>query len=76
MTSQTQDIASAATPENPTVLRARAIARAGGLDAALADGTLPAIATMPLVEGLVLGLLRQGVRKYLAIFGHGNTALG
>ena len=27
-------------------------------------------------EALVLGLLRQGVTKYLAIFGHGNTALG
>ncbi len=56
--------------------RARAIAAAGGLEAALAAGALPAIATMPLVEALVLGLLRQGVRKYLAVFGHGNTALG
>jgi 3D-(3,5/4)-trihydroxycyclohexane-1,2-dione acylhydrolase (decyclizing) len=56
--------------------RAAAIATAGGLDAALASGAIPAIATMPLVEALVLGLLRQGVRKYLAVFGHGNTALG
>jgi 3D-(3,5/4)-trihydroxycyclohexane-1,2-dione acylhydrolase (decyclizing) len=56
--------------------RARAIASAGGLEPALAAGTLPAVATMPLVEALVLGLLRQGVRKYLAVFGHGNTALG
>jgi 3D-(3,5/4)-trihydroxycyclohexane-1,2-dione acylhydrolase (decyclizing) len=61
---------------NATAARAAAIAAAGGLDAALAAGTLPAIATMPLVEGLVLGLLKQGVRKYLAIFGHGNTTLG
>lgn len=30
---------------------------------------------MPLVEALVLGLMRQGVTKYLAIFGHGSTAL-
>ena len=55
--------------------RAAAIAEAGGLDAALAGGALPAIVTVPLVEAIVLGLLRQGVRKYLAIFGHGNTAL-
>ncbi|HET7714243.1 MAG TPA: thiamine pyrophosphate-dependent enzyme [Bauldia sp.] len=65
-------------PANPgeTAARARAIASAGGLDAALAAGTIPTIATMPLVEALVLGLLKQDVRKYLAIFGHGNTALG
>ena len=29
-----------------------------------------------LSEALVLGLLRQGVRKYFAIFGHGSTDLG
>ena len=73
---QNTDNASAESAENPTALRARSIAAAGGLEQALADGTLPSIATMPLVEGIVLGLLRQGVRKYLAIFGHGNTALG
>lgn len=76
MTSNTPDNLSAVDAENPTVLRARAIAAAGSIEAALAAGTLPAIASMPLVEGMVLGLLRQGVRKYLAIFGHGNTALG
>ena len=59
-----------------TAARARAIAAAGGLDAALAGGAISAVATMPLVEAVVLGLLKQGVRKYLAIFGHGNTALG
>lgn len=56
--------------------RARAIAAAGGVDAAIAAGAVPAVATMPLVEAVVLGLLKQGVRKYLAVFGHGNTALG
>lgn len=56
--------------------RARAIAAAGGLEAALATGAVAALDTMPLVEALLLGLLRQGVRKYLAVFGHGNTALG
>lgn len=70
------DTTSADNAGNLAHLRARAIAAAGGIDAALANGTLPAIVTVPLVEGVVLGLLRQGVRKYLAIFGHGNTALG
>jgi 3D-(3,5/4)-trihydroxycyclohexane-1,2-dione acylhydrolase (decyclizing) len=55
--------------------RAAAIVAAGGIGEALAAGSLPEIVTVPLVEALVLGLLRQGVRKYLAIFGHGNTAL-
>ena len=55
--------------------RARAIAAAGGLDAALAKG-MPKIIETTLSEALVLGLLKQGVRKYLAIFGHGSTDLG
>jgi 3D-(3,5/4)-trihydroxycyclohexane-1,2-dione acylhydrolase (decyclizing) len=54
--------------------RARAIAAAGGLDAALTKG-IPKIIKMTLSEAVVLGLLRQGVRKYLAIFGHGSTDL-
>jgi 3D-(3,5/4)-trihydroxycyclohexane-1,2-dione acylhydrolase (decyclizing) len=56
--------------------RARAIRTAGGIDAAVAGGTLPKLVDMTLSEGLVLGLLKQGVRKYLAIFGHGSTDLG
>jgi 3D-(3,5/4)-trihydroxycyclohexane-1,2-dione acylhydrolase (decyclizing) len=56
--------------------RAQAIAAAGGLEAALATGVLPARVTVTLAEGLVLGLLKQGTSKYLAIFGHGSTALG
>src|SRR4249920_3905261 len=55
--------------------RARAIAKAGGLDQALAAG-LPKLIECTLSEALVLGLLRQGVRKYFAIFGHGSTDLG
>ncbi len=53
-----------------------AIASAGGLQAALDRGLLPEQPSVSLSEGLVLGLLRQGVRKYLAIFGHGSTDLG
>lgn len=76
MTLENTDNTSAANAENPVLSRARAIAAAGGLDEALAKGAIPSVVDVTLVEGIVLGLLRQGVRKYLAIFGHGNTALG
>jgi len=56
--------------------RARAIARAGGLDQALAGGALPKLVEISLSEALVLGLLRQEVPCYFAIFGHGSTDLG
>ena len=55
--------------------RARAIHAAGGLQAALESGALPKLVEVTLSEALVLGLLRQGVRKYFAIFGHGSTDL-
>src|SRR5262245_13381323 len=56
--------------------RARTIRAAGSIEAALAAGALPKLAETTLAEALVLGLLKQGVRKYLAIFGHGSTELG
>ena len=56
--------------------RARAIAKAGGIDAALASGALPQFLDLSLSEALVLGLMRQGVRKYLGVFGHGTTDVG
>jgi 3D-(3,5/4)-trihydroxycyclohexane-1,2-dione acylhydrolase (decyclizing) len=56
--------------------RARAIRAAGSIEAALASGAVPKLIETTLAEALVLGLLRQGVRKYLAIFGHGSTELG
>ncbi len=55
---------------------AMAIAEAGGLLHAVDRGSLPKIIETILSEALVLGLLRQGVSKYLAIFGHGSTDLG
>jgi len=55
--------------------RARAVAKAGGIGQALAKG-LPKMIECSLSEALVLGLLKQGVRKYFAIFGHGSTDLG
>jgi 3D-(3,5/4)-trihydroxycyclohexane-1,2-dione acylhydrolase (decyclizing) len=56
--------------------RAKAIAGAGGVDKALQSGALPRYADVTLSEALVLGLLRQGVTKFLAIFGHGSTEVG
>ena len=56
--------------------RAKAIARFSGLNQALAAGALPKQVNITLSEALVLGLLKQGVSKYLAIFGHGSTDLG
>lgn len=56
--------------------RARAIREAGGVEQALADGSVPKLVETTLSEALVLGLLKQGVRKYFAIFGHGSTDLG
>ncbi len=56
-------------------VRAACIARHGGVAQALESGEWPSLVDITLVEALVLGLLRQGVRKYLAIFGHGSTAL-
>lgn len=56
--------------------RARAIAEAGGLQEALASGRLDKYVETTMSEAVLLGLLRQGVRKYLAIFGHGSTDLG
>src|SRR5436190_589999 len=53
--------------------RAASIAAAGSIETALADGTLPVRATVTLSEAVVLGLLRQGVRRYVGIFGHGST---
>jgi 3D-(3,5/4)-trihydroxycyclohexane-1,2-dione acylhydrolase (decyclizing) len=56
--------------------RAHAVAAAGGVEQALASGSLPKLVVTTLSEALVLGLLKQGVKKYFAIFGHGSTDLG
>ena len=56
--------------------RARAIQKAGGLAQALGKEALPKLIETTLSEALVLGLLKQGVARYFAIFGHGSTDLG
>src|ERR1700709_1490695 len=52
---------------------ARAIRSAGSLDQALLGGSLRPHVEVSLSEGLILGLLRQGVSTFFAIFGHGST---
>lgn len=65
------------TPAAAIRRRAAALHAAGGDPArAIAEGTLPARLRLGLSEALVLGLLRQGVRAWFAIFGHGSTDLG
>lgn len=56
--------------------RARAIAKCGHIDAAIAAGDVSETVDVTVSEGVLLGLLRQGVTKYLGILGHGNTDLG
>lgn len=62
--------------ERAVRVRARAIRDAGGVAEALAKGSVSKLIETTLSEALVLGLLKQGVRKYFAIFGHGSTDLG
>lgn len=56
--------------------RAEWIANQGGIEAAIQTSKFSTPIDLTLSEALILGLLRQGVRKYLVIFGHGSTALG
>jgi 3D-(3,5/4)-trihydroxycyclohexane-1,2-dione acylhydrolase (decyclizing) len=56
--------------------RARIIAGAGSLLRAIETGALAKVVETTLAEAVVLGLLKQGVSKYFAIFGHGSTELG
>ncbi|MCB1307337.1 MAG: hypothetical protein KDK30_04115, partial [Leptospiraceae bacterium] len=53
--------------------RAGAIHAAGGLKAAIASGHLANNLSLTVSEAIVLGLLRQNVRSYLTVFGHGST---
>ena len=56
--------------------RARAIAAAGDLEQALASGAVPKRIDSTLSEAIVLGLLRQEVRTFVCVFGHGSTEVG
>lgn len=56
--------------------RADAIAEAGGFEEALSSGALPRRIDTTLSEAVILGLLRQGVRIFLCVLGHGSTEIG
>jgi 3D-(3,5/4)-trihydroxycyclohexane-1,2-dione acylhydrolase (decyclizing) len=47
-----------------------------GHAAAFLEGSLSARIDLTLSEALVLGLLRQGVKTYFTVFGHGTTEVG
>ncbi|MDY6913318.1 MAG: thiamine pyrophosphate-dependent enzyme [Planctomycetota bacterium] len=57
------------------IKRAAAIAKAGGFEQALASGALPKRADITLSEAVVLGLIRQDVRLFVGVFGHGSTEI-
>lgn len=58
-------------------MRSRALRLARmGVDEALAVDASGRVIETSLSEALVIGLLKQGVRRYFAIFGHGSTDLG
>ena len=42
----------------------------------LAQGNLPARLSLTLSEAMVIGLLRQGVKTFLSVLGHGSTEIG
>ena len=74
---ESQYVAGVAVLEGQTRLeRARAIAAAGGLERALASGAVPQYVDTTLSEAIVLGLLRQEVRVFLCVLGHGSTEIG
>ncbi len=55
--------------------RAAAIAKYGSLDATLVSDGFPRRHDLILSEAVVLGLLRQNVHSYFAVFGHGSTVV-
>ena len=61
---------------NQRIERARAIARAGGVSQAIASGSLVRRLDITLSEAILLGLLRQNVRTFLCVLGHGSTDVG
>ena len=56
--------------------RAGIISEAGSISKALRSGRISQFQELSLSEAVVLGLLNQGVHKYIGIFGHGSTDLG
>ena len=55
--------------------RAAMIAACGGLISAVSQGRIPSKLDITVSEALVLGLLKQNIRTFFAVFGHGSTDL-
>lgn len=55
--------------------RARLIVETGGVRSAIESGALPQRIDLTTAEATVLGLLLQGVRTFITVFGHGTTDL-
>lgn len=62
--------------ERARLTRAKEIKKAGSLRSAVVCGTLNQFDNITLSEALVLGLLNQGVSKYIGVLGHGSTDIG
>ena len=54
-------------------LRARALKAYGTLGTAVEAGAVDAFQAVSLSEALVMGLVNQGVRLFIGVFGHGST---
>ncbi|MBN2073517.1 MAG: thiamine pyrophosphate-binding protein [Actinobacteria bacterium] len=61
---------------NSRLKRAKEIKESGNVRAAVYGGKLKQFDDVTLSEALVLGLLNQGVSKYIGVFGHGSIDLG
>ncbi len=55
--------------------RAAVIAEAGSIQNAVDTNRIEKRLDITVSEALVLGLLKQGVKKYIAVFGHGSTEI-
>jgi len=58
------------------IARAGIIKAAGGVDAAIRNGDLPLHIDTSVSEALILGLLVQGIKKFIVVLGHGSTEIG
>ncbi|TAL29746.1 MAG: thiamine pyrophosphate-binding protein [Spirochaetes bacterium] len=58
---------------NERMHRAQTIARHKTIERAVESGGLSQFQDLSVSEAIVLGLFRQGVTKYFAVFGHGTT---
>jgi hypothetical protein len=56
--------------------RAEAICRAGGVGTGVNPGCLSQRVDVTLSEAVTLGLLRQGVRTFICVLGHGSAEVG